>query len=52
MRMNGFGYALRDTGHNRVPEPPDKITGINIDDPSCGTTQFVQRRVQPFLPTW
>src|SRR5690349_1638621 len=30
MRMNGFGYALRDTGQRRVPAPPERITGINI----------------------
>lgn len=26
--MNGFGWASRDTGHNLLPTPPDKITGI------------------------
>jgi hypothetical protein len=26
MRMNGFGSASRDTGHSRVPEPPERIT--------------------------
>jgi hypothetical protein len=23
-----LGYMLRDSGHSRVPEPPDRITGI------------------------
>jgi hypothetical protein len=31
MRMNGFGYALRDTGHRRVPAPPERITGTTFD---------------------
>ncbi len=26
-RMNCFGYMDRESGHRRVPEPPDKITG-------------------------
>jgi hypothetical protein len=26
-RMNCFGYMLRDMGHNRVPEPPERTTG-------------------------
>src|SRR5690606_5544465 len=26
-RMNCFGYMARESGHKRVPEPPDKITG-------------------------
>ena len=26
--MNGFGRPSRETGHKRVPAPPDKITGI------------------------
>lgn len=29
-RMNGLGWASRDTGHRRVPAPPDKMTGNNI----------------------
>ena len=30
MRMNGFGYALRETGHSLVPVPPERITGTSI----------------------
>ena len=25
--MNGFGYAARETGHRRVPAPPQRLTG-------------------------
>ena len=25
-----FGYSSRDSGHRRVPAPPDRITGINV----------------------
>ena len=25
--MNCFGYMARDSGHSRVPEPPDRMTG-------------------------
>ncbi len=25
--MNGFGIASRDTGHSRVPDPPERIIG-------------------------
>jgi hypothetical protein len=31
---NCFGCWLRDKGHNRVPDPPDKITGIMLFTPS------------------
>ena len=24
--MNGFGYAARETGHKRVPAPPQRMT--------------------------
>ena len=34
-RMNCFGYMVRDSGHRRVPEPPDKITGTIIRCSSC-----------------
>ena len=30
--MKGFGYASRDTGHRREPAPPDRMTGINMDN--------------------
>ena len=26
-RMNCLGYMVRDSGHSRVPEPPDRMTG-------------------------
>jgi hypothetical protein len=26
-RMNCLGYIVRDNGHKRVPEPPDRMTG-------------------------
>ncbi len=26
-----FGYCLRDSGQRRVPEPPERITGIMLD---------------------
>ena len=29
-RMNCLGYIVRDSGHRRVPEPPDRITGTII----------------------
>src|SRR5262249_55600288 len=29
--MNGFGCASRETGHKRVPLPPERIKGINIE---------------------
>src|ERR1700742_1744515 len=55
MRMNGFGYALRDTGHKRVPEPPDKMTGINIGAHSLVAGSLVARQfgdhvVESLLP--
>ena len=28
--MNGFGNASRETGHRRVPEPPERMTGISM----------------------
>src|SRR5438094_5860323 len=27
--MKGFGAASRESGHNRVPAPPDKMIGTN-----------------------
>jgi len=33
-RMNGFGMASRETGHSRVPEPPDRITASMVSFPS------------------
>ena len=29
-RMNCFGYIARDSGHSRVPEPPERMTGIDV----------------------
>ena len=29
-RMNGFGCASRDTGHKRVPLPPERMRGISM----------------------
>jgi hypothetical protein len=26
-RMNCLGYMARDSGHRRVPEPPERMTG-------------------------
>jgi hypothetical protein len=27
--MKGFGSASRETGHSRVPAPPESMTGMN-----------------------
>ena len=35
-RMNCLGYMVRDNGHRRVPEPPDRMTGtIRSVDINC-----------------
>jgi len=28
--MNCLGRIARDNGHNRVPEPPERITGTSV----------------------
>jgi hypothetical protein len=35
--INGFGIASRDTGHSRVPDPPERMIGR-----SCMFTQAYQ----------
>ena len=32
-RMNCFGYMARDSGHSRVPEPPERMTGCKVAVP-------------------
>ena len=27
-----LGYSVRDSGQRRVPEPPERITGINLNN--------------------
>jgi hypothetical protein len=54
--MNGLGYALRETGHNRVPEPPERMTGINTRIPPCLAAsippfrELADYRIQALLP--
>jgi hypothetical protein len=39
--MNGLGCPSRDTGHNRVPAPPESMTGININYPYSPYARFL-----------
>ena len=38
-----FGYSSRDSGHRRVPEPPERMTGISMGDPTKGKVINDQR---------
>ena len=41
--MKGFGWASRDTGHSRVPLPPERIRGISMESkPNVGELGAVE----------
>jgi hypothetical protein len=49
MRMNGFGYALRETGQSRVPAPPERITGTSMIQNSSIGQEAATQLVVPAL---
>ena len=45
--MNGFGRLARDSGHSRVPLPPERMTGIIVAVPCCLLfATFLPRSIQ------
>jgi hypothetical protein len=42
--MKGLGNASRETGHRRVPEPPDRMTGINMGEGLIGANRVPRRK--------
>ena len=45
--MNGFGAISRDSGHSRVPAPPERITGIRGRDEAMSQAGTGRRLLKP-----
>ena len=43
-RMNCLGYMARDSGHSRVPEPPDRMTGNTCAHCDCAPQESAGER--------